>query len=455
MRTRLCLALLLLGVWSTVTPSRAEESAATNPETSITIYANPMLSSRDAQGRAIVQQRRRIDLPEGEGRIELSDVPAQLNLDSVLLRPVGEGGAFDVTEQSFQNTGGDPDSILRQYVGRDILVNRRQSGPGEQARLTETINARLLAFDDKVIVLHTTNRQLPIQIIPRDRDITEIKLTQATTMPVTRPTLSLQVASEKAGPRDVDVIYETRGFGWDAGYTLLLEDAGKPATLEAWVDITNRSGAGFADAAVSLVAGSGRDLSKAHRYALPRHVALPDEATRRVALLDRAKRVKLATVNVFAAHQWKDVAECLSLSNTKENQLGSPLPPGRVRVVRLTDSAPPALVAETNVPATAPDAAMTVRVGDALGLSATREHAELRETGSGARRTTSVKITLANRRKEAARVIVMEQIQEDASRVVQNSHPFEKGAADTITFALELPPGEVTSLTYTVAAEGA
>lgn len=455
MLSRSYLAALFLGIFTEVAPIGAEESPDDAPATAITIYSNLAHSSREARGRALVQQRLRIELPRGEGSVELGGVPALLDPASVLLRPI-DGGQLEITEQSFQSIASDPDSVLRGYVGEDVLINRRQSGPGEQSRVTETINAKLLAFDDKVLVLQTNNRQLPIQIITRGSDVTEIKLMRGASMPATRPTLSWQASSDEGGPRNLELIYETRGLAWDADYTLLLDGDGSAASLDAWANIVNRSGSGFSDAVVRLVV----DQNTAQSYLLPRRVSLAADGARRVALLDGGgdRHVKASRANVFAAHLGADVAECVTVANARENRLGVPLPPGRVRVLRRGEgdddggSAPAALIGESKVPATAVGRAMIARLGRANGLVAKREIGESGETIKGVRTT---KVTIGNRRKENAQVLVIEQLNAGARRVLQHSHPYDADpAGETITFLLEIPPGEAETVSYSVGVKG-
>jgi hypothetical protein len=99
---------------------------------------------------------------------------------------------------------------------------------------------------------------------------------------------------------------------------------------------------------------------------------------------------------------------------------------------------------------------MVVRLGRADGLVATREVADSNEMIDGVRRGVRLtKVTIANRREEDARVLVVEQLAQGAHRVIQHSQPYEGDpAADAITFVLDLPPGEAKTLSYAVAAGG-
>src|SRR5688500_2963401 len=135
MLSRVCLAALfpLVLAIAPVPGAAVEEQGKDAAATAITIFSDLSMSSNEAQGRALVQQRRRVELPQGEGRIELSDVSASLDPSSVLLRPTNAGGGgFTIVEQFMQSAATDPNSVLRQYIGQDVLINRTQPATGQQ-----------------------------------------------------------------------------------------------------------------------------------------------------------------------------------------------------------------------------------------------------------------------------------------------------------------------------------
>jgi hypothetical protein len=99
---------------------------------------------------------------------------------------------------------------------------------------------------------------------------------------------------------------------------------------------------------------------------------------------------------------------------------------------------------------------MLVRLGRAEGLVATRAVAESREIIDGDRQVVRTnKVTIGNRRKENARVLVVERLEDGARRVIQHSHPLEAGPApDSIMFAVDVPAGASLTVSYAAAVEG-
>src|SRR5258706_13889395 len=121
--------------------------------------------------------------------------------------------------------------------------------------LPETIEAKLLAFTPEQLVLETNNKQLPVQMIPRNHDITEIKLFELKTGLITKPTLVWKLNTDKAGDHEVLVSYQTDNITWRADYMLTLNANETAADISCWATVVNQSGVSYPDASVKLVAG--------------------------------------------------------------------------------------------------------------------------------------------------------------------------------------------------------
>jgi hypothetical protein len=83
-----------------------------------------------------------------------------------------------------------------------------------------------------------------------------------------RPTLSVLLEAG-GGKQSVELSYLTGGLAWKADYVANLSADGKSLDLNGWVTLTNRSGAGFDDATLQLVAGT------VNRVRQPRTAPMP------------------------------------------------------------------------------------------------------------------------------------------------------------------------------------
>jgi hypothetical protein len=259
--------------------------------------------------------------------------------------------------------------------------------------------------------------------------------------------------------------------------------------------VANRSGASFAQAAVTLVAGQPNVqrsvqpqmmMAKAsmeaadggvapqasgeyHAYPLPGRVDLPDSSIQRVPLLAEAAGV--ACVRRYESQApWGDyrpprpliepdygpageqpVMAMLEFANRKQQGLGVPLPAGRVRAfVRERDGAE-AFLGEAMLEHTPSGREVRLPLGQAFDLTAerTRESFELEPDRHGMFET--VRLTLRNAKAEAATVRVLEPLPRwHAWEVVDSSGPWHKSNAQTIAFDVAVPAGGEATVRYRV-----
>src|SRR5688500_15610823 len=159
---------------------------------SLTIYStadpatfDPQSLARERQmdpnykipGFGVVREVRRLPLEQGQNTVKFSDVAAGIDPTTASFKSLTTPHNTSHLEQNFEYDVVSRDKLLEKYLGRNVIINRKQAPmPGDRTRMPETIEARLLAFTPDQLVLQTNNKQLPVQIIPRNEDVSEIKL---------------------------------------------------------------------------------------------------------------------------------------------------------------------------------------------------------------------------------------------------------------------------------------
>src|SRR5205085_12359343 len=129
---------------------------------------------------------------------------------------------------------------------KQIILNRKQTPLNEdKTRQPETIEAKLLSYDGNTYVLQTDNRRLPVELVPRSTDVTEIKLFDLQTGLITKPTLVWKLAAEQAGAHDAQVTYQTNQITWRADYSIVVNKDDTAADIGAWVTVVNQSGTAY------------------------------------------------------------------------------------------------------------------------------------------------------------------------------------------------------------------
>ncbi len=413
-------------------------------------------------GLAIIQQRRTLDLQEGESNLHLSDLATTADFSSLSLRPAVPD-AFKVLSQSLAEQVTEPDALLRRAIGHEIIINRKQPVLPDRARTPETINAKLLAFDQQQLVLETGNRQLPVQIIPRNSEIAEIKLMADTAAPTTRPALSARITSAKGGPQEAVLTYHASGLSWHADYDILLREDQSKANFASSITILNRSGISFDDARINLIAAApGANLNVASKrfaeetgkvvYSLPQPISLPADAAHRVTLVDAANvssEMVLACGDGDYARTPAFAASYLVIENTSKNGLGRPLPAGRVRLSsQVSQNSAPALLADDVLPAVAQDDLIFLRLGATSQITAKREVEERRDTDRATFLQT-IQITLRNPTDQPKRILLIEPRPISASQIIDKSEEVQL-QSKTMIFTANVPAGGEKTVSYSV-----
>ncbi len=438
-------------------------TAADREAVAVTVYNDDL---------ALVKERRRVDLPAGLTRLSLREVAAQMRPETALLR-AASGPALTLVEQNFDFDLLTPQKLLEKYVGRQVTVIRPHPSNDSERRETATVLAAgqgtVLRFADR-IETGVPGRLAFDSVPPNLRD---------------RPTLS--VLLEAAGGRQsVELSYLTGGLAWKADYVANLSADGRSLDLNAWVTLTNRSGAGFDDATLQLVAGTVNRVrqqdsrvyamaapaparAKAaeatqealldyHLYSFERPTSIADNQTKQLALLSAgavpARREYLLAGNEYYYRdrhgqigQKLKPAIFLEFEN-KGGQLGKPLPAGIVRVYARDSKGAAQFVGEDRIAHTAKNEKLKLRLGEAFDITAERKQTNYKRIADNVGES-SWRIELRNAKDEAVTVKVQEPMPGDWE-MVQESHKHSKESARVAAWNVAVPAGGSTVLDYTV-----
>jgi len=490
-------------------PAAAAAAAEVTPSESkysLTIYSaadpanfDPRHADGHTPGFAVVREIRKLPLVRGENTVKFTDVAAGIDPTTVSFKSLTAPDTTTILEQSYENDLITPETLLRKYVGRNIIVNRKQEPmPGDHNRMPETIEAKLLAVTDSQLVLLTNNKQLPVQMIPRNSDISEIKLFDLQTGLTTKPTLIWRLATNRAGDHDVLVSYQTDGLTWRADYNLLLDQNDTTARLSAWVTLVNSSGVTYPNVRLRLVAGDLGRIGKRpethlrdgmvegqafetrpsfeyHTYTLNRTTTLANNGAKQIELFPARSGLPVTKKYVYVGARptpgWPDqplltrgrvpashrVDVYLQLANTEQGGLGIPLPAGRIRVNKrdaqgaqdeFADA--PEFIGEDTLPHTPRDEQLSIHVGSAFDLVADRTETDFSASADRRTITETIEIKLRNRKTEPVTILVREPLYRWSQwEITACSEKYTKRDARTIEIPVELKAGEEKAVTYT------
>ncbi|MCF8184123.1 MAG: DUF4139 domain-containing protein, partial [Polynucleobacter sp.] len=278
----------------------------------------------------------------------------------------------------------------------------------------------------------------------------------------------------------------TSGLSWQADYVANLAGDGKSLDLNGWVTLTNRSGAGFDNSTLQLVAGtvnrvrapqSQRVLAMAakagraetmdatqealmdyHLYSFERPTSIADNQTKQLALLS-ASAVPVRHEYLLAGNDWYyrnrhgQIGQKLKPAvfiefDNRGGQLGKPLPSGIVRVYARDSKGAAQFVGEDRIEHTAKNETLKLRLGEAFDISAERRQTSYRKIADNIVET-AYRIDLRNAKDEAVTVRVQEPLPGDWE-ILQESHKHTKESARVASWNVSIPAGGSTALEYGV-----
>jgi hypothetical protein len=478
----------------------ASAMASENSDDSLTIYSSMQpgavspdlyrpVSGRNYGGQvpgyAIIRHDRAYDIEKGLHPLRVSNVAALIDPTTVTFASLDQPKTR-VLEQSFQFDLVSQAKLLQRYLGQRIVVEQPR---GDNVDLVEGI---LLGAGDGLTL------QLDDGSVQAIRSYGNIRFTQLPGGLITKPTLEWLLDSPARGEQKTRISYETTGMTWWTDYNILYDESKDCSMdLSAWVSIINQSGASYDNARLKLIAG---DVNRAqmnqprrdvmykmamesdsagfeeksffeyHLYTLDRRTTLPDNSTKQIQLFATAQNIQCNKELVFSptmdmsyfGHQQLnqeygrygngDVDVFLRFENEKAQQLGFPLPAGRIRVNQL-DPADGSLefIGEDVIGHTPRNEDVLIKMGNSFDVVGERVQTDFKVDTRTRNLWETFEIRLRNHKDDAVDVVVLENLYRAANWEVENpSQKYEKENSNRIRFDVSIPSEGEKVIRYTV-----
>ncbi len=417
----------------------------------------------------VVKDIRIIDLKSGKSQIAITDVAQFIDPTSVHIKLNGE-----VFEQNYQYDLVSLDKILGKYIDKDIQLI------GEN---NEFIEGKLLsAFGGQIVLEKKEGGLVMLPNLSKYR----ISVGELPEGLITKPTLVWAVNSNSSGKQDVEVSYQTSGMNWHAEYVAVLNENDTEIDLNSWVSVENSSGTTYKDAKLKLVAGDinlvqdmnirdGRQgdmmyMEKSvnqpqfqenfffeyHIYDLQRPTTIANNETKQISLFE-ASDVKVVKKYFYrsGSYGWYNgnpnsqgkVNVVVEFENNEGNNLGVPMPKGKVRVYK-SDNNSLEFIGEDLIDHTPRNEKVKLKIGDAFDIVVEEKQTENNKISDRVNEQ-AYEIKIKNRKKEDITVEV-ERYLGLYWEILSSSHTYEKKDAQNVTFKIPVAKDGETILKFKV-----
>ncbi|MBX9941538.1 MAG: DUF4139 domain-containing protein [Candidatus Obscuribacterales bacterium] len=469
----------LLALLAVSFPAFAQD-VSPSKDVAITIYN---------QNFGLIKDRRDIKLKDGINYVRFEDVAAAIDPTSVSFSSLTAPNAVSVREQNYQYDLMDNVTILSRSLGKTVKFRQFLSG-GAVRELTGTLlssPAVTVADSDgnlsqrsQSVVLKTSSG---IVVGPSG----ELELAELPEGLVSKPSLLWKLECDKAGSHESEISYQAQGLNWKCDYVAVANSDDSACDLTSWVTIDNKSGATYKDASLKLMAGDVHKIANAqppapaapmmaemaadaaapqfneqtfaeyHLYSLKGRTDVRDNETKQLTLFN-ASAVPVKKLYVMESGRATEYGEDgsekikvnvkLEVNNSKENNLGMPLPKGKVRVYKKDQDGAMQFVGEDQIDHTPKDEKVRVYIGDAFDIACNRIQTSQEQVSERVQRQ-SFSISIRNHKKEPVTVTVVEHSYGDW-KILKSSLPYTKKDSHTFEFLVKVSPDTEEKLTYTI-----
>jgi hypothetical protein len=487
---------LLLVVALASTSALAQQSEPT----ALTIYN---------QDFAVARTQIDLDLHAGHNEITTTQVTSQLEPDSVVLRDASGKSSFHILEQNYDAGVVDQQWLLQKYEGKTIDF---QTGRGAMVEGKYVLEPPV---QGKIIRAGAQQEGHPqSQPLIEINGQMQFQLPGTPLFPATtdglllKPTLRWQIGTEKDEKLSAELAYITGGFSWEATYNIVAPESAEAGTEDkadviGWVTIHNQSGSEFPQARIKLMAGDvakiptqsrqpGRmvlhqELAAAykaepevtqkafddfHLYDLNRAVSLRNGEIKQIQFIEASG------VTLTRSYLYDGVAEDLQpyyggnvnqqqnyglnagntkvqiqeqFKNSQANQLGIPLPAGRIRLYRRDSDGQMEFVGESTINHTPTEDTVKITTGSAFDIKGTRRQTDFHVNQNGQDLDETFEIKLTNQKTQPVTVNVVEHLYRgDNWDIREKSADYSRLDSHTLQFPVQVPAKGDATLTYSI-----
>jgi hypothetical protein len=441
------------------------------------------------QNFGLVRDTRSVELANGINHVRFEDVAAKIDPTSVSFSSLTAPNQVVVREQNYQYDLIEPTTILSKSVGKDVRIKNYLAGGGVSEISGTLINSPRTYVSDAEGRVSSTYSGLVVKtgngVILNPQGQVELSELPAGLVP--KPSLLWKLETDKAGMHKTEIAYQTAGLNWKCDYVAVINNDDTKTDLTSWVTLDNQSGASYRDAALKLLAGdvhrvtqpqahyakgmmlarggaaeqqfTEQSFAEYHLYTLAGKTDVKDHETKQLSLFNAAqiptkKQFVFDSTGQFYAGGWtpygnsKKINVKLEMDNSEKNNLGMPMPKGKVRVYKKDKDGALQFIGEDQIDHTPRDEKVRLYIGDAFDVVGERKQMNVQRPSERVTRV-QMELSLRNHKKEAVTVTAVEHAY-GQWKIISSSQDYRKKDSTTFEFDVKVAPDSETKVTYEI-----
>jgi hypothetical protein len=432
-KSLLTVGLLLLSFLLPVTTQAVVQdvSQSSQVDVSVTLYPDEM---------SLIKEKRKAPLREGSNKLLIKDVPASILMDTFLFRVLPPSPSLEVLEYTFQAPYIKQEELLQQSIGEMVqLLPSQPSLP-----LTP---AKLLALDGEDAIIDSSGTIFTVK--KKRIGFSHLPYTLAS-----EPLITLKVVASKEGESLFEMGYLTKGFSWNASYTIIVDATEGHLDLNNWITIRNRSG-------IDLKKGHFRiadsPQKSEHFYAIERPTSLSNQATKNISWFGARNLTPVKSFRIYPKNNIlvneegvvmkPPVETWLSVLNEAGKGLGIPLPEGTIRVFRRSTEGSLFYVGENKTSRIPLGKSLSLRLGTTKEITAEMRQTDYRKLGNQVVES-GYRIDLKNTTAFPKQVTVFQNVSGEWI-MLRETHTHEE-EENRVKWTIPLAPQEQVDLRYRI-----
>lgn len=245
------IAPLLLILAASPAAAQSVVTSAAPDKVSVSVFRDP---NRDEGGEidrdwlngfALISETRTIDLPAGDVRLRFEGVAEGMVAVSAIVTGLPGGVAQKNRDAALLS----PASLLDGSLGNRVHIRRTDRATGKVSEEEAIIRSG----PEGAVILQTPAGYESLRCTGLPESLVYDGVPAGLTA---KPTLSVTTRSPTAQRAAVTLTYLSTGFDWASNYVARVGSDGKTLDLFAWLTVANSNGESFADANMSVLAGT-------------------------------------------------------------------------------------------------------------------------------------------------------------------------------------------------------